>query len=51
VPYRPVEPELVVEVSADSSCERGRFRHRVRLVRHRADMSPWHTPPFRRDEP
>lgn len=51
LPYRPVEPELVVEVSVDRSVEHGRFRHPVRLVRLRADLSPWDTPPFRSDEP
>jgi len=45
--YRPTEPDVVVEVSADSAYEQGRWRHPPRYVRHRADLSPWDTPPHR----
>lgn len=35
-----VEPTLVVEVSADTALERGRWRHVTRFVRARPDLSP-----------
>lgn len=35
-----VEPRLVVEVSADTSFEHGRFRHQMRYVRACADKAP-----------
>ncbi|MEU9485958.1 kinase [Streptomyces decoyicus] len=40
------EPTLVIEVSADTAADTGRWRHPVRLVRIRADMAPQDTPPF-----
>ncbi|MFI9206369.1 ATP-dependent DNA ligase [Streptomyces sp. NPDC053048] len=39
-------PELVAEVSADAAVDRGKWRHPVRWVRLRADLSPADTPPF-----
>lgn len=49
LPYRQVEPEVVVEVSADSAYEAGRWRHQTRYLRYRLDLSPWDTPPHRWD--
>lgn len=51
LPYRPVEPDLVAEVSTDSAYEAGRWRHQTRYHRYRLDLSPWETPPFRWNEP
>ncbi|WP_436840130.1 ATP-dependent DNA ligase [Streptomyces abikoensis] len=39
-------PELVAEVSADAAVDRGKWRHPVRWVRLRADLSPADAPPF-----
>ncbi|MFJ8589309.1 ATP-dependent DNA ligase [Streptomyces sp. NPDC093595] len=41
-----VEPEQVAEISADTSMEDGRWRHAVRFVRLRADVSPTDVPEF-----
>lgn len=49
LPYKQVEPDLVVEVSADTAFELGRWRHPPRYQRVRADLSPWSTPPHRWD--
>jgi ATP-dependent DNA ligase len=38
-----VRPTLVVEVSTDSSVDRGRWRHPVALVRVRPDLTPAET--------
>lgn len=38
--YLPVEPAIVVEISADVARDRGRWRHPVRLIRLRADVNP-----------
>ncbi|MEU0950025.1 ATP-dependent DNA ligase [Streptomyces canus] len=42
-----MEPELVVEVRADVARDRaGRWRHAVRLVRARTDLTPADVPTF-----
>jgi ATP-dependent DNA ligase len=46
VPYLPVEPVVVAEVSADVARDRGRWRHPVRLLRIRVDLDPSETAPF-----
>lgn len=38
--YLPVDPEVVVEVDADTAVEFGRWRHRPRIVRLRPDLAP-----------
>lgn len=40
-----VEPVIVAEVLADSALQEGAFRHPVRFVRQRPDLSPTDTPP------
>lgn len=40
VPITKVEPSLVVEVSADSAFDHGRWRHVTTFVRPRPDLSP-----------
>ncbi|WP_233604139.1 hypothetical protein [Micromonospora sp. HM5-17] len=40
VDYIPVEPVIVVEVSADVAWEHGRWRHPLRLLRTRLDLEP-----------
>ncbi|RKE02886.1 hypothetical protein [Streptomyces sp. TLI_171] len=43
VAYLPVEPDVVVEILVDQARpEFGRYRHRPRLVRVRADLQPAH---------
>jgi ATP-dependent DNA ligase len=39
-PIVKVEPTLVVEISADSAFERGRWRHTTRFIRPRPDLMP-----------
>ncbi|GHF46081.1 hypothetical protein GCM10010359_55680 [Streptomyces morookaense] len=39
-------PELVAEVSADAAADRGKWRHPVRWVRLRANLSPADAPRF-----
>ena len=41
-----VEPLVVVEVSADTGLQGGRFRHPLRFVRHRPDLQPDDVPPM-----
>ncbi|WP_158628626.1 ATP-dependent DNA ligase [Saccharopolyspora rhizosphaerae] len=43
--YQAVHPDTVVEVEADTAAEHGRFRHRLRVVRIRADLTPADLPP------
>jgi ATP-dependent DNA ligase len=50
VVYQQVEPDVVVEVSADTAQDAGRWRHPVRYIRPRLDLSPYE-PVFRWDEP
>jgi hypothetical protein len=38
--YVPLEPVIVVEVSADVAVERGRWRHPVTMIRTRLDLDP-----------
>lgn len=40
VPLTLVAPEVVAEISADVAFERGRWRHPLRFVRLRLDVSP-----------
>ncbi|MDI5907015.1 hypothetical protein [Streptomyces sp. 12257] len=41
VRFRPVEPEVVVEIEADQPrLEFGRYRHRPRVRRVRGDLTP-----------
>ena len=44
--YVRTEPEVVVDMSADAAVEHGRWRHAVRFVRIRPDLTPTDTPPF-----
>ncbi|MEV5731244.1 hypothetical protein AB0N50_36580 [Streptomyces pharetrae] len=39
-------PELVAEFIADTSVDAGRYRHPVRYLRVRDDLTPDLTPPF-----
>jgi hypothetical protein len=47
VAYTPVEPTVVAEISVDTALERGRYRHPVRYVRPRSDLSPYDVPHHR----
>jgi ATP-dependent DNA ligase len=40
IAYVPLEPVIVVEVSADVAVERGRWRHPVTMIRTRLDLDP-----------
>jgi ATP-dependent DNA ligase len=42
--YQQVSPELVVEISADSAYEHGRWRHRPRFLRARSDLTTMQVP-------
>ena len=44
VPLTKVEPDVVVEVSADAALQAGVFRHPMRFVRVRADLRPEDVP-------
>ncbi|WP_243719572.1 ATP-dependent DNA ligase [Actinomadura sp. KC06] len=44
--YVRTEPETVVEISADTAVEQGRWRHPVRFVRLRPDLDKTQVPPF-----
>ncbi|MER5927530.1 hypothetical protein [Streptomyces mirabilis] len=44
--YSPVRPDLVAEFVADTAIDAGRYRHPVRFVRLRDDLTPQETPPF-----
>ncbi|WP_222271843.1 ATP-dependent DNA ligase [Modestobacter marinus] len=46
VPLTKVEPSLVVEVSADAALHAGVFRHPLRFVRTRPDLTPDDVPPI-----
>ena len=46
VPLTRIEPELVVEVSADAALQAGVFRHPLRFVRVRPDLVPGDLPPL-----
>jgi len=51
LPYLPVEPDHVAEISADTAYEHGRWRHPPRYIRLRADISVFDVPPYRTDDP
>ncbi|MFI9339994.1 ATP-dependent DNA ligase [Streptomyces sp. NPDC052773] len=44
--HRPVEPDLVVEIAADTAVDEGRYRHPVRYLRGRDDMTPEQAPRY-----
>ncbi|MER7496425.1 ATP-dependent DNA ligase [Streptomyces pharetrae] len=44
--FHSVRPELVVEFIADTSVDAGRYRHPVRYLRLRDDLTPDQAPPF-----
>ncbi|MGY1601877.1 ATP-dependent DNA ligase [Geodermatophilus sp. SYSU D00815] len=46
VPLTKVEPDVVVEVSADAALQAGVFRHPMRFVRVRSDLTPGDVPPL-----
>ena len=39
-PLIKVQPRLVVEVAADAALQASQYRHPLRLVRHRTDLTP-----------
>jgi ATP-dependent DNA ligase len=39
-PMIKVQPRLVVEVAADAALQAGHYRHPLRLIRHRTDLTP-----------
>lgn len=43
---RTVKPDLVAEFVADTAVDAGPYRHPVRFVRLRDDLSPHEMPPF-----
>ncbi|MFD8276770.1 ATP-dependent DNA ligase [Streptomyces flaveolus] len=43
--HRPVTPDVVVEFAGDSAVDEGRYRHPVRYLRVRDDLSPEQLPP------
>ncbi len=44
LPYVQVDPAVVAQIDADVAFEHGRWRHRVRYARARADMSVYEVP-------
>ncbi|MFD0687602.1 hypothetical protein [Actinomadura fibrosa] len=40
IPYTRVVPDVVMEIGVDAAAENGRWRHAVRYLRRRADLSP-----------
>jgi ATP-dependent DNA ligase len=44
LPYHQVEPNLVAEIQVDTAYEHHRWRHRVRYLHPRLDMSPYDVP-------
>lgn len=42
ITYRQVQPDLVVEILADTATDAGRHRHGVRYLRPRTDLDPAH---------
>jgi ATP-dependent DNA ligase len=49
LPYVPIQPTIVVEIEVDTAFEHGRWRHRVRYVRHRAESDPMQVPAWSPD--
>nr|WP_112248259.1 ATP-dependent DNA ligase [Kribbella monticola] len=45
-PLVKVQPRLVVEVAADAALQAGHYRHPLRLVRHRTDLTPGDVEPL-----
>ncbi|MFC8835937.1 ATP-dependent DNA ligase [Streptomyces griseoincarnatus] len=45
IDHRPVQPDVVVEFAGDTAVDAGRYRHPVRYLRVRDDMSPEQLPP------
>ncbi|MEV5524582.1 ATP-dependent DNA ligase [Streptomyces pseudogriseolus] len=43
--HRPVQPDVVVEFAGDTAVDAGRYRHPMRYLRVRDDMSPEQLPP------
>jgi hypothetical protein len=41
-----VQPDVVVEISADAALQAGVFRHPLRYVRIRPDLHPTDVPPL-----
>lgn len=46
LPYVPVEPTLAAEIEVDTAYEHHRWRHRVRYLRPRLDLSVYDVPPL-----
>ncbi|RSO09595.1 hypothetical protein DMH26_01060 [Streptomyces sp. WAC 05379] len=42
--YRPVHPDVVVEFLADTTVDAGRYRHPVRFLRPRPELTPTDVP-------
>ncbi|MEU2264948.1 ATP-dependent DNA ligase [Streptomyces olindensis] len=45
IDHRPVQPDVVVEFAGDTAIDAGRYRHPVRYLRVRDDVSPDQLPP------
>ncbi|MBG7696587.1 ATP-dependent DNA ligase [Streptomyces sp. MC1] len=45
IDHRPVVPDVVVEFAGDTAVDEGRYRHPVRYLRVRDDLSPQQLPP------
>jgi ATP-dependent DNA ligase len=45
IDHRPVVPDVVVEFAGDTAVDEGRYRHPVRYLRVRDDLSPEQLPP------
>ncbi|POX58697.1 hypothetical protein C3492_36385 [Streptomyces sp. Ru62] len=45
IDHRPVVPDVVVEFAGDTAVDSGRYRHPVRYLRVRDDLSPQQLPP------
>jgi hypothetical protein len=39
-PIIKVQPKVVVEVAADAALQAGHYRHPLRVLRHRTDLTP-----------
>jgi hypothetical protein len=51
IDHRPVAPDVVVEFAGDTAVDEGRYRHPVRYLRVRDDLSPAQLPPPGAPEP
>ncbi|MER6903809.1 hypothetical protein AB0A81_26545 [Streptomyces flaveolus] len=45
IDHRPVVPDVVIEFAGDTSVDEGRYRHPVRYLRVRDNLSPAQLPP------